>query len=1351
MALPTTLTNVTTRKLGSTLNNLWTKIKATFFKPNSGTTTLASNSAVTIGTLNGEDVKLKLPTIPAAANNGALQLQLNGGTATSKFTANQSGNSTLAFASGTTAGTIKVDSTEVAVAGWSGKSDTSHTHTLSLASDTGTSSISLAPNTKYKLTAGGSTYIFTTPAYSNYLGNTGNVSGNNTATYPWRRIAYTGVVTGNYNDKEAIILIHQKYHSGRWGILRITQRTDNLSDGANGGARAEWLVRNGFTLDSVKVAIYKVTGTMRTDIFMNVGSYPRASYSLITPNNGWTFYSSDEGASAASHSNAYTTIDAAATELYSTAYTSVSNSVDCGTVATAVSSTSATTASYPDGFNSRRTSWSWGTLTTANGYTQLTDWHTTNGSDISFAEKSGAVSVQIDGKFYQNTGANAVLDTSDVSNSAPTLAWNTTSTIGTIGGTALTVKLPANPNTDTKVTSSANHYTPSTASGQDKTASASGATAAWSIDVVKGVTLNTDGKGHVTGLSVTSGKIPANPNTDTKVTSAANHYAPETVSGQDKTASASGATAAWSIDVVKGVTLNTDGKGHVTGLSVTSGKIPGNPNTDTKVKATAKTDNVNYKILATASASPTSGNATEAVYDADISLNPSTNTISANISGNAATATTATNANITRTADTANGDKLQIGTGSAVNITNAKHAASADTATSADLTRTQNPSNPYEGDQIQIGTGTAITLKNAMYAYRIGYSESSDNAVGNSTTPICIDSDGFPVSCGFTVGKSVPSNAVFTDTKVTQTADNSSTGTGFELLFSATADNTTRTETSRKSNKLTFQPSTGTLTATKFSGPLTGNVTGNCSGSSGSCTGNAATATTATNANITRTADTTNGDKLQIGTGTAVNITNAKHAASADSASKVANKLTLKIKTGSTEGTNLYTYDGSAAKTLDIKQGSNITLTAAAGSLTIAGTDTKNTVGVGPVTHTYDASYYVPFTSSSPTSASNAQSYTNMSGEGYSNTALLSFADDPVKGMQGFITGNLIGRFNGVPPETADGKLITVGMDGQLIVSSILETDVALSSNVEPLLTVSRRVIKSGRTGIWDEAAPEPNGEILGFNCSRRASNNRDGFGIAFNVNGRMTGGLTFTETVNGTKSTSYILVYSNGAITGGKKFHFYGSSDYAITAGTANTAALAGSAVNVALAGSVKTTSTSNGDTIQFQAGSGTAGTVTIVNAKHAASADSATSASYLTDATNTSRTAKVAYYSSGTISGSNSVQYLAGFYTPDGSSSSTICDVPHAKMLMYIFDQLYSSRCQTINSNHTLSLSDFSNNANGSLYMYQNVTGSSKTLTWTYRHTQGLGTATGTVEKGCTAVFILDDANNAIFTRLM
>lgn len=127
-----------------------------------------------------------------------------------------------------------------------------------------------------------------------------------------------------------------------------------------------------------------------------------------------------------------------------------------------------------------------------------------------------------------------------------------------------------------------------------------------------------------------NGKLAVNvPWTDTKVTSAANHYAPSRDTNADKSASASGATAAWSIDVVKGITVQTDGKGHVTGVAVTSGKIPANPNTDITVKQTIKSDNINYKLLATTSASPTSGTAMEATYSANVYANPSTSSISA--------------------------------------------------------------------------------------------------------------------------------------------------------------------------------------------------------------------------------------------------------------------------------------------------------------------------------------------------------------------------------------------------------------------------------------------------------------------------------------------------------------------------------------------------------------------------------------------------------------------------------------------------------------------------------------------------------------------------------------------------
>lgn len=89
-------------------------------------------------------------------------------------------------------------------------------------------------------------------------------------------------------------------------------------------------------------------------------------------------------------------------------------------------------------------------------------------------------------------------------------------------------------------------------------------------------------------------------------------------------------TLAWNTEV----TLGT-----IAGLAIKA-KLPVNPNTntDTLVKQTAKTDNVEYKLLATTSASPSSGTAMEATYSANIFANPSTGALSApqhmlNISG----------------------------------------------------------------------------------------------------------------------------------------------------------------------------------------------------------------------------------------------------------------------------------------------------------------------------------------------------------------------------------------------------------------------------------------------------------------------------------------------------------------------------------------------------------------------------------------------------------------------------------------------------------------------------------------------------------------------------------------------
>ena len=80
-------------------------------------------------------------------------------------------------------------------------------------------------------------------------------------------------------------------------------------------------------------------------------------------------------------------------------------------------------------------------------------------------------------------------------------------------------------------------------------------------------------------------------------------------------------------------------------------------------------------------------------------------------------------------------------------------------------------------------------------------------------------------------------------TEVTVTANNSTNETVYPIfVHGATGSQGAESDTG-----LTYNPSTGALTSTSFVGAVTGNVTGNASGSSGSCTGNAATATEATN------------------------------------------------------------------------------------------------------------------------------------------------------------------------------------------------------------------------------------------------------------------------------------------------------------------------------------------------------------------------------------------------------------------------------------------------------------------------------------------------------------------------
>lgn len=157
--------------------------------------------------------------------------------------------------------------------------------------------------------------------------------------------------------------------------------------------------------------------------------------------------------------------------------------------------------------------------------------------------------------------------------------------------------------------------------------------------------------------------VPSNAEfTDTKVTSVNNHYTPSANSSSELSATASGANAAWSIDVVKAVKLQRDAKGHVVGVSVTSGKLPDNPNVDTKVTQNINAEDKEFPLLAKFTNNTTNETNT-AKYAGGVTVNPSKKQISATkfkgaLEGNADTASAAASGSALETAIDAKASKV---------------------------------------------------------------------------------------------------------------------------------------------------------------------------------------------------------------------------------------------------------------------------------------------------------------------------------------------------------------------------------------------------------------------------------------------------------------------------------------------------------------------------------------------------------------------------------------------------------------------------------------------------------------------------------------------------------------------
>lgn len=160
----------------------------------------------------------------------------------------------------------------------------------------------------------------------------------NTNTYPWRRIAKVNEITGNWVDGCILLYISEGFIGGCYGIARVYIRTDNISTGANASCSIQWISRNGYGLDSLKIAMYKTTGKAYYDVFLKMrGMHASVVIRTLQDQRGgldkrFTLVNSLETSNAASHTEAYATIEDAATAIHNQAYTSIAQGSDVATV-----------------------------------------------------------------------------------------------------------------------------------------------------------------------------------------------------------------------------------------------------------------------------------------------------------------------------------------------------------------------------------------------------------------------------------------------------------------------------------------------------------------------------------------------------------------------------------------------------------------------------------------------------------------------------------------------------------------------------------------------------------------------------------------------------------------------------------------------------------------------------------------------------------------------------------------------------------------------------------------------------------------------------------------------------------
>ena len=175
----------------------------------------------------------------------------------------------------------------------------------------------------------------------------------NTNNYPFHRFAKLDANKGAYVDHSMTFLINQDYSGGGYGICRLVYRSD--ADSGNASVSAEWLVRRGFSADSVQVAIKtdKTNGAYCDAFYKSDSAYKGCSIRALasggraSQSRTWTLIGSIEASGTTTSdkknsSECWKSIAEAGTALHNQAYSSTASAVDSGYVNSAGTASSCT-------------------------------------------------------------------------------------------------------------------------------------------------------------------------------------------------------------------------------------------------------------------------------------------------------------------------------------------------------------------------------------------------------------------------------------------------------------------------------------------------------------------------------------------------------------------------------------------------------------------------------------------------------------------------------------------------------------------------------------------------------------------------------------------------------------------------------------------------------------------------------------------------------------------------------------------------------------------------------------------------------------------------------------------------